>query len=84
MFFMTFGFAMMMNAQTNMGFIRGVVEKDNEPMSNAIVVLYNSNAEEIKKVRTEKLKNFQRKIHDYGHQMAAELSESNLKKQGLH
>lgn len=39
---------------------------------------------EFKKVRTEKLKNFQRKIHDYGHQMAAELSESNLKKQGLH
>ena len=39
---------------------------------------------EFKKVRTEKLKHFQRKIHDYGHQMAAELSESNLKKQGLH
>lgn len=39
---------------------------------------------EFKKVRTEKLKNFQRKIHDYGHQMAAELSESKLKKQGLH
>jgi hypothetical protein len=39
---------------------------------------------EFKKVRTEKLKDFQRKIHDYGHQMAAELSESNLKKQGLH
>jgi hypothetical protein len=39
---------------------------------------------EFKKVRTEKLKNFQRKIHDYGHKMAAELSESNLKKQGLH
>lgn len=39
---------------------------------------------EFKKLRTEKLKNFQRKIHDYGHQMAAELSESNLKKQGLH
>ncbi len=54
MFFMTFGFAMMMNAQTNMGFIRGVVEKNNEPMSNAIIVLYNSNGEEIKKVRTEK------------------------------
>ncbi len=39
---------------------------------------------EFKKVRTEKLKHFQRKIHDYGHQMAAEFSESNLKKQGLH
>jgi hypothetical protein len=39
---------------------------------------------EFKKLRTEKLKHFQRKIHDYGHQMAAELSESNLKKQGLH
>ena len=39
---------------------------------------------EFKKVRTEKLKQFQRKIHDYGHQMAAEFSESNLKKQGLH
>ena len=39
---------------------------------------------EFKKVRTEKLKHFQRKIHDYGHQMASEFSESNLKKQGLH
>jgi hypothetical protein len=39
---------------------------------------------EFKKLRTEKLKHFQCKIHDYGHQMAAELSESNLKKQGLH
>ena len=39
---------------------------------------------EFKKVRTEKLKQFQRKIHDYGHQMASEFSESNLKKQGLH
>ena len=39
---------------------------------------------EFKKVRTEKLKDFKRKIHDYGHQMAAEFSESNLKKQGLH
>jgi len=39
---------------------------------------------EFKKVRTEKLKHFQRKIHDYGHQMATEFSESNLKKQGLH
>ncbi len=39
---------------------------------------------EFKKLRTEKLKHFQRKIHDYGHQMAAEFSESNLKKQGLH
>jgi len=39
---------------------------------------------EFKKVRTEKLKDFQRKIHDYGHQMASEFSESNLKKQGLH
>lgn len=39
---------------------------------------------EFKKVRTEKLKNFQRKIHDYGHQMASEFSESKLKKQGLH
>lgn len=39
---------------------------------------------EFKKVRIEKLKHFQRKIHDYGHQMAAELSESKLKKQGLH
>ena len=39
---------------------------------------------EFKKLRTEKLKHFQRKIHDYGHQMASEFSESNLKKQGLH
>lgn len=39
---------------------------------------------DFKKVRTEKLKHFQRKIHDYGHQMATEFSESNLKKQGLH
>ncbi|MBU6220331.1 MAG: hypothetical protein KGQ50_06725, partial [Bacteroidetes bacterium] len=39
---------------------------------------------EFKKVRTEKLKHFQRKIHDYGHQMASEFSESKLKKQGLH
>ncbi len=39
---------------------------------------------EFKKVRTEKRKHFQRKIHDYGHQMAAELSKSKLKKQGLH
>lgn len=39
---------------------------------------------EFKKVRTEKLKQFQRKIHDYGHQMASEFSESKLKKQGLH
>ena len=38
---------------------------------------------EFKKLRTEKLKHFQRKIHDYGHQMASEFSESNLKKQGL-
>ncbi len=39
---------------------------------------------EFKKLRTEKLKHFQRKIHDYGHQMASEFSESNLEKQGLH
>jgi hypothetical protein len=39
---------------------------------------------EFKKLRTEKLKLYKSKIHDYGHQMAAELSESNLKKQGLH
>lgn len=39
---------------------------------------------DFKKVRTEKLKHFQRKIHDYGHQMVTEFSESNLKKQGLH
>jgi hypothetical protein len=39
---------------------------------------------EFKKLRTEKLKHYKSKIHDYGHQMAAELSESNLKKQGLH
>lgn len=39
---------------------------------------------EFKKVRTEKLQHFQRKIHDYGHQMASEFSESKLKKQGLH
>ncbi len=39
---------------------------------------------EFKKLRTEKLKHFQCKIHDYGHQMASEFSESNLKKQGLH
>jgi hypothetical protein len=39
---------------------------------------------EFKKLRTEKLKHYKSKIHDYGHQMANELSESNLKKQGLH
>lgn len=39
---------------------------------------------ELKKLRTEKLKHFKRKIHDYGHQMATEFSESKLKKQGLH
>jgi hypothetical protein len=37
-----------------------------------------------KKLRTEKLKHYKSKIHDYGHQMATEFSESNLKKQGLH
>jgi hypothetical protein len=39
---------------------------------------------EFKKLRTEKLKHYKSKIHDYGHQMATEFSESNLKKQGLH
>jgi len=39
---------------------------------------------ESKKIRTEKLKTFKSKIHEYGHQLAAEFSESNLKKQGLH
>jgi hypothetical protein len=39
---------------------------------------------EYKKLRTEKLKHYKSKIHDYGHQMATEFSESNLKKQGLH
>jgi len=39
---------------------------------------------EFKKLRTEKLKYYKSKIHDYGHQMATEFSESNLKKQGLH
>jgi hypothetical protein len=39
---------------------------------------------EFKKLRTEKLKHYKSKIHDYGHQMATEFSESKLKKQGLH
>ena len=39
---------------------------------------------EYKKLRTEKLKHYKSKIHDYGHQMATEFSESKLKKQGLH
>jgi hypothetical protein len=39
---------------------------------------------EFKKLRTEKLKHYKSKIHDYGHQMATEFSDSNLKKQGLH
>jgi hypothetical protein len=39
---------------------------------------------EFKKLRTEKLKHYKSKIHDYGYQMATEFSESNLKKQGLH
>jgi hypothetical protein len=39
---------------------------------------------EFKKLRTEKLKHYKSKIHDYGYQMANEFSESNLKKQGLH
>lgn len=39
---------------------------------------------EYKKLRTEKLKHYKSKIHDYGHQMATEFSESNLKKKGLH
>lgn len=39
---------------------------------------------EYKKLRTEKLKTFKSKIHEYGHQLAAEFSESKLKKQGLH
>jgi len=41
------------------------------------------NLAEIKKLKTEKLKYYKSKIHDYGHQMATEFSEAKLKKQGL-
>jgi hypothetical protein len=41
-------------SQTNMGFLRGTVEKDKEPMSNASVELLNSNGEVVKRTRTEK------------------------------
>ncbi|MDP2176688.1 MAG: carboxypeptidase regulatory-like domain-containing protein [Bacteroidota bacterium] len=41
-------------SQTNMGFLRGTVEKDKEPMSNASVELLNSNGEVVKRARTEK------------------------------
>jgi hypothetical protein len=36
-----------------------------------------------KELKSENQKHFKSKIHDYGHQMASELSEPKLKKQGL-